>query len=176
MITPRVLSDWVRSAVSRSCALGARIQYLQIPDTGHLDLIPKSCYNTMERWIADRFAGTPPPWNCPAGREVTRTAILAVYRAWAYSSNERVDLEGDDDQHRGDGRADRAGADMGPTGPSSPAWRRSARGRATLAAAGMHAANPSLARIFVIMGAAQMIAGLVLALGAGGRRRRWSPS
>jgi hypothetical protein len=40
----------------------------------------------------------------------------------------------------------------------------------------MHAANPSLARIFVIMGAAQMIAGLVLALGAGGRRRRWSPS
>jgi hypothetical protein len=40
-------------------------------------------------------------------------------------------------------------------------------GACHLAAAGMHAAHPSLARIFVIMGAAQMIAGLVLALGGG---------
>jgi hypothetical protein len=36
-----------------------------------------------------------------------------------------------------------------------------------LAAAGIHAEHPSLARIFVIMGAAQVIAGLVLALGGG---------
>jgi pimeloyl-ACP methyl ester carboxylesterase len=64
----QVLPDWVRSAVSRSCALGARIQYLQIPNTGHLDLIPKVA-DTMERWIADRFAGTPPPSNCPAGQK-----------------------------------------------------------------------------------------------------------
>jgi hypothetical protein len=38
-----------------------------------------------------------------------------------------------------------------------------------LAATGIHAEYPSLARIFVILGAAQVIAGLVLALG-GGRR------
>jgi hypothetical protein len=62
----QVLSDWVRSAVSRSCALGARIQYLQIPNTGHLDLIPKVA-DTVQRWITDRFAGTAAPSNCPAG-------------------------------------------------------------------------------------------------------------
>jgi hypothetical protein len=62
----QVLPDWVRSAVSRSCALGAQIQYLQIPNTGHNDLVPK-VVDTMERWIADRFAGTPPPSNCPDG-------------------------------------------------------------------------------------------------------------
>jgi Secretory lipase len=63
----QVLPDWVRSAVSRSCALGAQIQYLQIPNAGHDDLVPKVA-DTMERWIADRFAGTPPPSNCPAGQ------------------------------------------------------------------------------------------------------------
>jgi pimeloyl-ACP methyl ester carboxylesterase len=61
----QVLPDWVRSAVSHSCALGARIQYLQIPNTGHNYLIPKAA-DTMESWVADRFAGTPPPSNCPA--------------------------------------------------------------------------------------------------------------
>jgi hypothetical protein len=40
-------------------------------------------------------------------------------------------------------------------------------GACHLAAAGVHGGNPSLARIFVIMGAAQVIAGLVLALGGG---------
>ncbi len=40
-------------------------------------------------------------------------------------------------------------------------------GACHLAAAGNHAEDPSLARIFVIMGAAQLIAGLVLALGGG---------
>ncbi len=63
----QVMPDWVRSAVSRSCALGARIQYLQIPNTGHIDLIPK-VDETVARWIAGRFAGTPPPSNCPAGQ------------------------------------------------------------------------------------------------------------
>jgi hypothetical protein len=60
-----VLPDWVRSAVSRSCALGGRIEYLKIPDAGHLDLMPKTD-QTMERWIADRFAGKAAPSNCPA--------------------------------------------------------------------------------------------------------------
>ena len=40
-------------------------------------------------------------------------------------------------------------------------------GACHLSAAGMHAESLSLARIFVIMGAAQLIAGLVLALGGG---------
>jgi hypothetical protein len=40
-------------------------------------------------------------------------------------------------------------------------------GACHLAAAGIHAQSPSLARIFMIMGAAQVIAGLVLALGGG---------
>src|SRR5258707_3912026 len=40
-------------------------------------------------------------------------------------------------------------------------------GACHLAAAGVHGENPSLARIFVIMGAAQVIAGLLLALGGG---------
>jgi hypothetical protein len=40
-------------------------------------------------------------------------------------------------------------------------------GACHLAAAGVHGENPSLARIFVIMGAAQLITGLVLALGDG---------
>jgi alpha-beta hydrolase superfamily lysophospholipase len=64
----QVLPDWVRSTVARSCALGRRIEYLQIPNTGHLDLIPKVA-DTMERWIADRFAGTAAPSNCPAGQK-----------------------------------------------------------------------------------------------------------
>jgi len=64
----QVLPEWVRSAVSRSCALGARIQHLQIPNTGHEYLVPKAT-DMMERWIADRFAGTPSPSNCPGGQQ-----------------------------------------------------------------------------------------------------------
>ena len=63
-----VLPDWVRSAVSRSCALGGLIDYLQIPNAGHLDIISKVAH-TVERWIADRFAGTAAPSNCPAGQK-----------------------------------------------------------------------------------------------------------
>src|SRR3954447_16383986 len=36
-----------------------------------------------------------------------------------------------------------------------------------LAAAGIHAEHPTLARIFVVLGALQVVAGLVLALGGG---------
>ncbi|MFG1931664.1 lipase family protein [Mycobacterium sp. NPDC048908] len=63
----QALPDWTRSAVARSCALGAQIEYQEIPKTGHNDLPPKAA-DTMERWIADRFAGTPAPSNCPAGQ------------------------------------------------------------------------------------------------------------
>jgi hypothetical protein len=62
----QVLPDWVRSTVSRSCALGAQIEYLQIPNTGHNDLVPRVA-DTVNRWTADRFAGTPATSNCPAG-------------------------------------------------------------------------------------------------------------
>jgi pimeloyl-ACP methyl ester carboxylesterase len=65
-----VLADWVQSAVSRSCALGGRIEYLQIPNAGHLDLPPRVA-KTTARWIADRFADEAAPSNCPAGRENT---------------------------------------------------------------------------------------------------------
>jgi hypothetical protein len=64
----QVLPDWIRFAVSDSCALGGIIRYLQIPDTGHRDLIPK-VFDTVGRWIADRFAGTPAPSNCPIGQK-----------------------------------------------------------------------------------------------------------
>jgi alpha-beta hydrolase superfamily lysophospholipase len=63
-----VLEDWVQSAVSRSCALGGRIEYLPIPGAGHLDLIPKVA-QTTQRWIADRFADKAAPSNCPGVRE-----------------------------------------------------------------------------------------------------------
>jgi hypothetical protein len=65
---PVVLPDWIRFAVSRSCALGGRIEYLQIPNADHRDLPPKAAA-TVQRWIADRFAGRPAPSNCPAEHE-----------------------------------------------------------------------------------------------------------
>jgi hypothetical protein len=63
----QALPDWSRSSVARSCALGAQIQYLEIPKTGHNDLPPKAA-DTMQRWIADRFTGAAAPSNCPAGQ------------------------------------------------------------------------------------------------------------
>jgi pimeloyl-ACP methyl ester carboxylesterase len=63
-----VLPDWIQSAVARSCALGGQIEYLQIPNAGHEDLLAKVTH-TVGRWIADRFAGKPAPSNCPAGQK-----------------------------------------------------------------------------------------------------------
>jgi dienelactone hydrolase len=64
---PQVLPEWVQSAVLRSCALGGEIQYVQLPDTSHLDVVANSGH-TMQRWIANRFSGTPAPSNCPGVR------------------------------------------------------------------------------------------------------------
>ena len=61
-----VLPEWVRFAVSGSCALGGQIEHVQIPGTSHYDVETNSAQMT-QRWIADRFAGTPPPSNCPPG-------------------------------------------------------------------------------------------------------------
>jgi Secretory lipase len=63
-----VLPDWIRFAVARSCALGGHIEYLQIANAGHQDLLAKVTH-AVGRWIADRFAGTPAPSNCPAGQK-----------------------------------------------------------------------------------------------------------
>jgi hypothetical protein len=64
---PQVLPQWVRSAVSRSCALGGQIEYVQLPGVTHLDVVQESV-ETTQRWVAERFAGTPPPSNCSAGQ------------------------------------------------------------------------------------------------------------
>jgi hypothetical protein len=69
----QVLPQWTQSAVSRSCALGGRIEYLQIPGVGHLDLIPQ-VIDTMDGWIAARFAGTAAAANCPAKANVSATS------------------------------------------------------------------------------------------------------
>jgi pimeloyl-ACP methyl ester carboxylesterase len=61
-----VLPEWVRFAISGSCALGGQIEHVQIPNTTHYDVVTNSAQMT-QRWIADRFAGTPAPSNCPAG-------------------------------------------------------------------------------------------------------------
>jgi pimeloyl-ACP methyl ester carboxylesterase len=61
-----VLSDWVRFAVSGSCALGGQIEHMQLPNTSHIDVVTTSSEIT-QRWIADRFAGMPAPSNCPEG-------------------------------------------------------------------------------------------------------------
>lgn len=62
-----VLPDWIQYAVAGSCALGGRIEYLQIPGVNHERLIAKAT-QPVGRWIADRFAGLPAPSNCPAGQ------------------------------------------------------------------------------------------------------------
>ena len=62
----QALPDWIRFAVSGSCALGGQIEHLQMPDIGHDDLVPKVA-DAVARWTADRFAGAAPPSNCPAG-------------------------------------------------------------------------------------------------------------
>ena len=61
-----VLPEWVQFAVSRSCALGGQIEYLQA-DAGHQDILWKVS-RPVDRWIADRFAGAIPPSNCPVAQ------------------------------------------------------------------------------------------------------------
>jgi hypothetical protein len=61
-----VLPGWVASAVSQSCALGGRIEYLEVPEADHQSIMWKRSEVVM-RWIAGRFAGLVAPSNCPAG-------------------------------------------------------------------------------------------------------------
>jgi hypothetical protein len=63
-----VLPEWVRSAVSDSCALGGRIEFQQVPDVDHRDIVWKPRHTIM-RWIADRFAGSAAPSNCAGAHQ-----------------------------------------------------------------------------------------------------------
>jgi len=58
-----VFPAWVRMAVSRSCELGGQVEYLQA-DARHDDILWKA-FRPVDRWLADRFAGTTAPSNCP---------------------------------------------------------------------------------------------------------------
>lgn len=62
-----VLAGWVAEAVSESCALGGRIEYLEVRDADHQNVLWKRS-PAVARWIADRFAGVAAPSNCEAGR------------------------------------------------------------------------------------------------------------
>ena len=58
-----VLSDWVASAVSDSCALGGRVEYIAVPDADHRTIMWKRS-QAVAQWIGARFAGVPAPSNC----------------------------------------------------------------------------------------------------------------
>lgn len=59
-----VLSPWVRTAVASGCALGGRIQFLEIPYADHNNILWNQG-RAVNSWIASRFAGTAAPSNCP---------------------------------------------------------------------------------------------------------------
>jgi pimeloyl-ACP methyl ester carboxylesterase len=58
-----IFPEWVQFAVSRSCALGGTVQYLQV-NADHQNILWKVS-RPVDRWIADRFAGAVSPSNCP---------------------------------------------------------------------------------------------------------------
>src|SRR5690242_12339127 len=57
-----VLVEWVRFAVTRSCAMGGQIRYIEA-DADHDDILWKVS-RIVDPWLADRFAGQPAPSNC----------------------------------------------------------------------------------------------------------------
>lgn len=61
-----VLPGWVASAVRQSCALGGRIEHLEVPEADHQSIMWKRSEVVMQ-WIAERFAGLVASSNCPAG-------------------------------------------------------------------------------------------------------------
>jgi hypothetical protein len=52
---------WTTDAILRACALGGTIVWDLQPDTGHGDVDIANQFT----WMADRFAGLPPPNQCP---------------------------------------------------------------------------------------------------------------
>jgi pimeloyl-ACP methyl ester carboxylesterase len=61
-----VFPEWVLYAVTRSCALGGQIRYVEA-DATHEDVLWRVS-PLVDRWVADRFAGNPAPSNCPAAQ------------------------------------------------------------------------------------------------------------
>lgn len=59
-----MLAGWVETAVEQSCALGGRIEYLEVPDADHQEILWRRA-DLVAHWIADRFAGLAAPTNCP---------------------------------------------------------------------------------------------------------------
>ncbi|MFZ2178751.1 MAG: lipase family protein [Rhodococcus sp. (in: high G+C Gram-positive bacteria)] len=59
-----ILPQWTSEAVEKACALGDVIAFESDPDQGHADgrAVPGAV-----QWIADRFAGVPPPNTCGRG-------------------------------------------------------------------------------------------------------------
>jgi len=59
-----VLADWVRAAVSASCALGGQIYYVEIPGADHNEVLSASV-PVVADWMSGRFADLVAPSNCP---------------------------------------------------------------------------------------------------------------
>ncbi|MGB3483060.1 MAG: alpha/beta fold hydrolase [Mycobacterium sp.] len=64
-----VLPQWVQYAVTQSCSLGGHIEYLEMPDVTHREMMWKAA-PAVESWIADRFSGAVAPSNCPVDHSV----------------------------------------------------------------------------------------------------------
>ena len=60
-----ISSTWIRSAVQRSCRMGGRIEYRELPDADHAAVVPDA---GVMSWVADRFQGQPAPTNCDSLR------------------------------------------------------------------------------------------------------------
>ena len=61
-----ILPHWVEFAVSQSCELGGRVDYLEVPGADHRNILWASG-QVVTHWIAARFAGLPASSNCPEG-------------------------------------------------------------------------------------------------------------
>ncbi|MCZ0730102.1 alpha/beta fold hydrolase [Mycolicibacterium iranicum] len=53
----------VRVAVAQSCAMGGRIQLVEIPGADHIDMLWQAG-PYISGWVEDRFSGLPAPSNC----------------------------------------------------------------------------------------------------------------
>lgn len=59
MIPPQ----WVETAISESCRLGGRIEWMELADAGHAELTPDAD-RSVTSWISDRFHGAPAGTDC----------------------------------------------------------------------------------------------------------------
>ena len=61
VIQPAVTRDYM----GKLCAAGSRVTFMSLPGVGHGAAAMKSALTAIA-WIADRFAGSPAPDNCPS--------------------------------------------------------------------------------------------------------------